>query len=192
MKSYIFFIILLFSTLLSFGQRTNHLSFKGVPVDGKLTDYVTKMSSEGFRYVGTKDGAAMLNGDFAGYKNCLVGVSTVKEMDLVSHINVFFPPHRQWGTLSSNYFNIKEMLTEKYGMPSKTEERFFWSREPQTDSEKMLAIKMNQYKYSTVYKTDQGAIELSILGGFYSSRVRLTYLDKVNSEIIRKLAMEDL
>ena len=43
-----------------------HLTFKGVPIDGTLSEYVAKMKSAGFKYLGEQDGTAILQGDFAG------------------------------------------------------------------------------------------------------------------------------
>ena len=110
--------------LASFAQvksdSSKHLSFKGVPIDGTLADYVLKMKKNGFTHKGTKDGIAILEGDFASYKNCIVGVSTLKQKDLVSKIAVMFPDRETWSSLSSNYFNLKDLLTEKYGKPSES------------------------------------------------------------------------
>jgi hypothetical protein len=61
-----------------------------VPIDGTLADYILKMKKSGFTHKGTKDGVAVLEGDFASYKKCIVGVSTLKQKDLVSKIVVFF------------------------------------------------------------------------------------------------------
>ena len=70
------------------------MSFKGVPIDGTLNEYVAKMKQSGFQYLGSEDGTAMLKGDFAGYKNCHVGVTTLNKMDLVHKILRDFPQPR--------------------------------------------------------------------------------------------------
>ena len=61
-------ISLIFATAV-FAQET-HLKFKGVPIDGSLTEFVSKMKTAGFTHTGTDHGIASLKGDFAGYKNC--------------------------------------------------------------------------------------------------------------------------
>jgi len=76
--------------VLTFAQTSAHLSFKKVPIDGTLEENVSKMKHSGFKYIQTEDGTALLNGDFAGYKDCYVGVSTLKQKDLVHKIVVFF------------------------------------------------------------------------------------------------------
>ena len=64
--------------LSSFAQTTEHLKFKGVPIDGTLSEYVLKMKQAGFHLIETDDGVAVLEGEFAGYRGCLIGVKTFK------------------------------------------------------------------------------------------------------------------
>ena len=112
------FFLLLFSCFTTFftsfsqtnSDTSKHLSFKGVPIDGTLVDYILKMKKTGFVHKGTKDGVAILEGDFASYKNCIVGVSTLKKRDLVNKIVVLFSDRKDWSSLSSNYFNLKNLL----------------------------------------------------------------------------------
>ncbi len=82
------------------------------------------MEENGFTHISTEDGIALLKGDFASYKNCTVGVARLKQKDLVSKITVMFPVSDTWSYLWSNYSSLKEMLTEKYGEPSKCVEKF--------------------------------------------------------------------
>jgi hypothetical protein len=65
-------------------DSSKHLTFKGVPIDGTLGEFVLKMKKNGFTHKGTKDGIAILEGEFASYKNCIVGVSTLSQKDLVN------------------------------------------------------------------------------------------------------------
>mgnify|MGYP000913453077 FL=1 len=191
MRTFFLTLIFAFTTILTFAQTSEHLSFKGVPIDGTLSVYISKMKQSGFTYIKTEDGVAMLKGDFASYKGCIVGVATVKGKDLVSKITVIFSTQDSWSMLSSNYFNLKEMLTEKYGEPSESIEEFS-SYEPEDDGLKMTQVHLDACKYFTTYKTDKGDIQLSIKGDISSAFVVLAYYDKINSEIIRKKAKDDL
>ena len=91
MKTLNLSIIFVLLVNLSFAQSTEHLSFKGVPIDGTLDDFVFKMQQNGFTLSQTENGTAFLTGDFAGYKDCSVGVTTLKQKDLVYKIAVIFP-----------------------------------------------------------------------------------------------------
>lgn len=174
-------------------SSSSHLTFKGVPIDGTLDEYVLKMKKAGFTHVTTKDGMAMLKGDFAGYKNCMIGVSTLKQKDLVSKVVVIFPESETWSSLSGNYFSLKEMLTEKYGKPSDCVEEFKSSIHPKEDNSKMHEVKFDNCHYATTYKTDKGRIKLSIEhDGVSSCFVTLGYLDHMNGEEIKREALKDL
>ncbi len=195
MKKIVVTLCFIFTVMTCFGQSTDsskHLTFKGVPINGTLAEYVSKMKSSGFRHISTTDGVSILEGDFAGYKNCTVGVSTLKQKDLVSKIAVMFPDCDNWSSLSSNYFNLKELLTEKYGTPSKSIEEF-QSSTPNTDATKMSYVRLGRCKYITTFETGKGVIQLSIENDDVTRCfIKLIYFDKINSEAIKKQALDDL
>ena len=125
MKRLIFSLLFVSTIFISSAQdKSEHLSFKGVPIDGTLNEYVSKMKAAGFSYLGTQDGTAILQGDFAGFKSCTVGVSTLKAVNVVSTIGVIFPSHDDWSSLERDYDHLKSMLTQKYGEPNEVVEQF--------------------------------------------------------------------
>lgn len=191
MKTKILTLVFSITTMLAFTQTSEHLAFKGVPIDGTLSEYVSKMKQSGFTMLGTEEGVAMLKGDFASYKGCTVGVATLKGKDLVSKITVIFPSHESWSLLASNYFNLKEMITEKYGQPSESVEKFS-TYTPEDDGSKMTQVHLDACKYITTFETDKGSIRLSIKGDISDAFVMLEYFDKINSNIIREKAKGDL
>jgi hypothetical protein len=188
------FITLAFTliTMLNFAQSSEHLTFKGVPIDGTLNEFITKMTLNGFTNSGTENGKAILNGDFAGYKDCVINVSTLKQKDLVNNIGVLFTKKDTWSTLSDNFFEFKLLITEKYGKPNEVEEKFESYSQPNDDNRKMYEVLFNRCKYFSIWQTDKGKIQLSIENNQGSSRVKLTYLDKINSDIIKAKAKDDL
>ncbi len=174
-------------------DSSKHLTFKGVPLDGTLDDYVSKMRKSGFKLVSRENGIAVLQGDFAGYKDCYVGVSTLDQKDLVHKIGVMFPEKDNWSKLSGNYFDLKTLLTEKYGKPSDVVETFERSSGARDDQAKMYEVKFDRCKYYSTWETDKGEIQLSIdHDSVLSCFVRLVYFDKLNSAAIKKQALDDL
>lgn len=170
----------------------NHLTFKGVPIDGTLKNFVRRMEKAGFYQDGDKGGAAMLTGDFAGYKGCTVIVSTLDQKDLVSNITVWFPPRETWGDLSSDYFSLKKLLTKKYGKPSASQEKF-QNDFLDDDGSRMRHVTFDECKYKSTFKTSKGTIILSIAHqGNNDCYVELRYFDKINSGIITNEALKDL
>lgn len=193
MKTFFLTLIFTLTTMLTFAQKSEHLTFKGVPIDGTLNEFVSKMKQNGFTHLGTEDGTAILNGDFAGYKDCYVGVSTLKQNDLVHKIAVIFPDNDTWSTLSGNYFDLKKMLTEKYGEPSDVVEKFDTYWQPRDDKSRMYQVGMDRCKYYSIWQTDKGEIQLSIdHNNVTSCFVKLAYFDKINSDKIKAKAKDDL
>jgi hypothetical protein len=199
MKKVIISVVFVLSAMISFVQAqmnaesSAHLAFKGVPIDGTLSDYVLKMKQNGFTQISSEDGIAMLKVDFASYKNCILGLATLKQKDLVSKIAVIFPECDTWSSLSSNYFSLKEMLTGKYGEPSDNVEKFQSDSRPEDDNSKMYDVKFDKCKYYTTYETEKGSFQLSIVhDGVICCFVILTYYDKINSDIIKANAIDDL
>ncbi len=197
MKKTLIALFLSLTVCISFAQTSadssKHLTFKGVPLDGPLDQYVSKMKLNGFKHLGTEDGVAKLQGDFAGYKDCYVGVSTLKQKDLVHNIGVRFPAKDTWSTLSGNYLDLKQMLTEKYGKPSEVVEIFDTQSQPKDDGSKMYEVKFDRCKYYSIWKTDKGEIQLSIdHKSVISCFVKLAYFDKINGAAIKKQALDDL
>lgn len=179
----------------SFAQSSEHLKFKGVPIDGTLNEYVNKMKQAGFYYEMTEDGIALLSGEFAGYSDCIVGVKTLQKLNLVHEIVVLFPSQDKWAGLNYDYERLKTMLTKKYGEPDECIERFNApSYMTMDDNAKMYQVESNNCEYYSKYDTNNGSISLTISNDGYEfgCRVKLFYTDKTNSEIFDDAVMEDL
>lgn len=173
--------------------QEEHLSFKGVPINGTLKAYTAAMVKAGFKSEGTtKDGVSLLSGDFAGYKGCVIGVSTLSSCDVVSRIAVLFPEKDTWSTLEYDYERLKTMLTTKYGEPDYNREEFT-TYTGGDNGLKMHALNDDEVVWFTGWSTELGDIELSIVGGSYcKGHARLVYYDKANSDTVRQSAIDDL
>ncbi len=181
-------------------EESEHLFFKGVPIDGSLEEYVARMKYVGFEYQGKQDDSTVvLQGDFAGFKNCKVGVAAIQPLGIVNQITVSFPEREDWPSLERDYNALKALLTEKYGKPSECVEEFLglYSRElgSNTEGDKLMALKTDACTWRAVYRVPKGRIELSVEnhGGMIGeSRVVLRYYDKINSEAVKQQALDDL
>ena len=185
-------VLLLFVPLFYSWAQTEHLSFKGVPIDGTLNNYVQEMRQKGFTIINTEKGCATLRGDFAGIKGCEICVYTLDAVDLVSNIGVFFPSQITWTRLEGDYLTLKRDLTTKYGQPSECVERFDNNR-GKDDNDKLYCLKLDHCQYYTVWSTELGDIELSLQRDEYlNCYVFLKYYDKINDSIIHNAILEDL
>lgn len=189
-KLLISLFVILYTTI---GQAQEHLTFKGVPIDGTLDTYVANMKKAGFTFIVEDNGIAMLRGDFAGYRNCTIGVVTLKSIDIVNRISVLFDSHQDWNNIYINYSSLKEMLTTKYGKYADCVEKFEGYSQPRDDNGKMHELTMDRCKFYTIWKTDKGSIELEIIkGNLGGGMVRLSYWDKINTMSVQEKAMDDL
>ena len=183
------------ATLLSISvfAQSKHLTFKGVPIDGTLNQFVTKMKEAGFTGGIDKNGTALLKGDFAGYKDCYVIVYSLQNKDLVSTIGVLFPECSNWSTLEGNYNKLKEMLTTKYGEPAEEVEEFQNQYASRDDHSKMYELTMDRCHYSTLFKTDKGNLVLKLgTDNYKGCHVLLGYYDKINGLEVEAAALDDL
>lgn len=182
------------STINISSTETQHLTFKGVPIDGTLKEYVEAMKKAGFIYKEkTSDGSAILTGDFAGYKNCSIKVSTLHNCDVVNKIFVQFPDKNTWSSVIGDYEQLKSLLTKKYGKPQKCSERFT-NYKGNNNYLIMHSLHAGEYEWHTTFLTELGDVELSIIEGtqYMTGAVRLTYYDKINSVKVNNSAIDDL
>lgn len=194
MKKFLFLVAsVVFATTVFAQSESEHLTFKGVPIDGTLSQYVNKMKAAGFSYLGEEDGTALLSGDFAGFKGCTIGVSTLKNVNVVSQIAVIFPEREDWSPLERDYNHLKTLLTEKYGEPAEVVERFQKEYMADDSRGKMHELSMDRCTWFTTFSTEKGNIQLSLIKYSYNSgAVLLKYFDRINGDRVRSSAMDDL
>jgi len=173
--------------------KAQHLTFKGVPITGTLKEFTNAMVQKGFHHEVTQDGVAVFSGDFAGYKDCSIGVLTLHNQDMVNRVSVFFSDHDTWSSLQSQYENLKALLTKKYGAPAEWSERFTSMAIP-SDHGKIYALHSGEYYWYTKFITENGEIRVSLVEGmeYHTGRVCLIYYDKTNTEKARQAAFDDL
>ena len=190
----IILLMFVFLASVSYAQGTSeHMTFKGIPIDGSLSSFVSKMKSENFVHIGTQDGVAIFQGDFAGYKNCEVGILSLKETNVVNTVVVLFPECSDWPSIEQNYSIIKDMLSEKYGDPVNCVEEFQGYSKPQSDNDKWYKLVSKLCTYYSYFETEKGDISIEMFSGDYMTcRVKLQYWDKINTNAVRDNAMDDL
>ncbi|WP_455095940.1 hypothetical protein [Prevotella koreensis] len=192
-KVLITFMIMLSTTIVWGQSSSEHFTFKGVPIDGTIDEFVSKMKQKGFSVLQTEENLSVLTGDFASYNDCTILIPSLKQKNLVNRVTVIFPDASTWMSLSTNYFSIKNMLKEKYGEPTYVIEEFQGYSEPNNDRERMNEVFLDRCKYITKFDAPKGIIVLSIAHTELTTcNVLLSYLDKINSNKIDAQAMDDL
>lgn len=190
MKRLFLFFVVLFVSHFMMGQE--HMKFKGVEIDGSLSEMVTKLKTKGFTYLGAEDGIAILQGDFAGYRDCQIVVLSMKETGKVNAVAVAFPDREEWSSLKGDYDRLKSMLTEKYGEPSQVIEKFNKDYVPDNWF-RFHYIISDGATWMSAFETLNGTIELYMNKVDYDkATVILKYYDKANTDVVRASAMDDL
>lgn len=191
MKKVFVLLFAVFFFASSYAQE--HLTFKGVPIDGTLDVCVANLRKAGFLYFTKHNGVAVLYGDFAGFKNCKIGVITPKSIDIVNRITVvFYAENNTWRNIYGTYSALKYMLTNKYGEHIECVEKFEGNSQPRDDNSRMHELRMDRCKYFTIWETNNGIIELELINSDYDEVVRLVYWDKANTAFVQEKAMDDL
>lgn len=190
MKHLTIILAILFASCITCNAQVEHLKFKGIPITGTLSSFTNQLKAKGLEYQGTNNGAAALTGDFAGYKNCIIGV-IANQSDMVSVVFVLFPEMEKWSELENCYTRYKNLLTEKYGIPTNCIEEFQGDY-VRNDNDKLHELKMDRCKFASMFSCNQGDILLQINYKDGECRVMLIYSDKANQEKLNEQIMDDL
>lgn len=171
-------------------ELDKHLVFKGVPITGTMQDFCRRLQQKGVTYLRGSDGIAEFRGDFAGYKDCPIHVATLDGQDLVYSVSADFPDREEWSDLENDYKTLKRLLAEKYGAPKQAIERFLSFYGDQ--GFQMHGVSNDCCRYKSVFVTAKGSVTLEIENENYKAFVRLQYVDKINSEVVRNNVIDEL
>lgn len=163
-------LITLCIIMLSFAMRAQeHMTFMGIPIDGKISTFTQKLEDKGFTYVKTEDWGDVFSGTFAGKRGCTINVFTLKS-STVWAVAVEFPSipfWKFWKSAKDEYQAIKKIISSKYGEPDDDFDYDF-------DGYEMTSIE------SSSFQTCRGYITVEIVGG---KAVSVMYCDEINLEI---------
>ncbi len=194
MKKYLLFVVLaLFPIALYsqnddlFLQERKHLTFRAVPIDGSLRAFTSQIEAKGFTlvYTPSDNSGAAFTGEFIGKEVTLLVITSPKTRT-VWKVVVDFRDQRSWYSLKSDYRDLKNSLTLKYGIPTSYE--YFRSPYEEGDGYEMTAIyaeKCVYVSYFDVKENDKvvGTIALSIEKHDDQGYVSLRYEDAVNASM---------
>lgn len=158
-----------------------HLSFKGIPIEGSMTAFCQKLKAKGFTSIGSENNLTLFTGDFTG-RNATVGVTATDDGKDVFAVVVLFDPSGEWNALVNTYDYYKDLYTRKYGKPSISKEK----KPALSDSNTALMAEVHQgtVVYGSAWEVTGGDIQLSIekSSGVYKGMVMIRYRDSQNVE----------
>lgn len=190
MRKLIFVITLLFSTVINLTAQ-EHLSFKGIPIEGSMTEFCQKLKSKGFKLFNLyNNGVAMFTGDFTG-EQVHVGVSATEDGKNVYSVIVMFDESKEWKKLVNKYDYYKALYTRKYGEPSVCKE--YNPARSNDNFSLMHELSQGTVTYNSIWNVAGGSIELSIEKFDYSKGyVCIKYRDAQNLEHKIQKELEDI
>lgn len=158
-----------------------HLSFKGIPIEGSMSSFSQKLKAKGFTLLDSDNNIVMFTGDFTG-REVTVGVQATSDGRNVFGVVVLFPESDEWNILVNTYGYYKDLYTRKYGEPSVCKEK----NPARSDTNVALMAEVNQgtVVYGSAWEVSGGTIELSIEKGSrpYEGVVAIKYRDSKNME----------
>ncbi len=155
----------------------NHLTIKGIPIDGKIESFIQKLIKQGGELsfpINEEILLAQMEVPFMRVGKCLFSIDFSYISHTVYRVMVDFPDVASWWALENRYNECKSVLSKKYGSPSYCSETF--SVDCKDDKSKLKAAEKGQIDYSSEFETEQGIIELDIL----NASVSLLYTDNSN------------
>ena len=179
MRKLVITFTMLFAVISLMAQE--HLSFKGIPIEGSMTAFCQKLKAKGFTSIGSENNLTLFTGDFTG-RNATVGVTATDDGTDVFAVVVLFDPSGEWNALINTYDYYKDLYTRKYGKPSISKEK----NPALSDSNTALMAEVHQgtVVYGSAWEVTGGDIQLSIekSSGVYKGMVMIRYRDSQNVE----------
>ena len=156
-------------------EEVKHMDFKGIPMDGDLSSYITKLNQKGFKTTSVEEEAAILKGQFAG-EDVELAVYSTPRSKMVYMVVVVFPEQSSWYSIKADFKKLENNLEEKYGAPT-LQRKSFDSPYYEGDGYEMSAVRLDKCNYFSRFLTEDGEINIMILK---SKKIGLYYVDKVN------------
>lgn len=191
MKRLFTFLFLFVSLNLS----AQHLSFKGVPIDGNITEFVSKMKAQGYvthelnGQVGNN--TYILKGQFAGMSDCTILILYSTLTKTVCKVVVSSDDYTSWSSVKNQYTTLSEAFSKKYTQTTDFCE--FVSPYYEGDGYEFLALDSGKGMCASLYEAEGGTIVLEITA--VNSRkgyVKIVYEDKANFSMYKSEKDNDI
>lgn len=151
-----------------------HMQFMGLPIDGSLDVFTSKLKAKGFKKKSSFESSITLWGKFA---NEIVELTVLASprTETVCKIIVLFPKQSDWTDLKKDYLAKKNLYKSKYLFDSSYE--FFKSPYDEGDGYEERAVRQDCCRYFSFFKELDGGIVVEIAKTF---QVKVSYEDNEN------------
>ena len=176
MKKFFTLLAVMFLSYSLFAQE--HLDFRGVPIDGQLTDFLSKMEAMGYSVASKDDNVVTMKGKFTNRDAELFIIAT-PVTKVVWKVIVDFDKATSWESLKSSYFEYKNLYITKYGKP-KNDFEYFKKPYYEGDGYELQALRKEKCTYATYFETPNGYVAVKLTS---FECLRIAYEDNINSEL---------
>lgn len=184
-------IVLSFILVVLCAKADEHLSFKGIPIEGNINSFCQKLRAKGFIQSQSTAKARIFVGDFTG-KDATIRIIADQSGENVYSVVVIFPSLEEWKSLVNTYDYYKDLYTEKYGAPTYLREYNPSYRDSNTAL--MYQLYQGTVEYKCVFKAPGGTIEICIekAENNMAGVVLITYSDSQNIDNKRQLDLDEI
>lgn len=192
MKKLLFtFLTAICFTFSGIAQSQNHLTFKGIPIEGNMSSFCQKLKEKGFTEIGNDNTTTLFTGDFTG-KNAMIGVTSSNDGKNVFGVTVVFESSEEWNTLVSTYDYYKNLYTRKYGTPSYSKEKN--PAYSDSNTSKMYEVIQGTVIWGSKWDVEGGTIEILIekSDNYGEGMVMILYRDSQNVEAKIQSDLEEI
>jgi hypothetical protein len=180
MKKFLALLLACMLTLIVSAQE--HLTFKGLPVDGTLTEFVSKLQDIGFKVNSSSSKFAQIKGEFSG-QICEIYIQASLISNTTYQVTVVLKESDNWFDIRTTYDEYKKLLTSKYGTGTSIEK--FVGSYYEGDGYEMTAVRQNKCQFLTIYELPNGKVALGV-ASLKEGSVVLMYSDKINYELAER------
>ena len=176
MKKILMLSLMLLLNIAIYSQT--HMDFRGVPIDGPLNSFITKMKGLGYSLVEESGDIVSMKGQFTG-QDVELYITASPKTKTVCRVTIYFPERESWDSLERQYKEYKELFIKKYGTNYKSFEYF---KKPYYDGDgyELQALWKEKCVYATYFDTPNGIIVVE-LTKFES--LSIGYEDRTNIEL---------
>ena len=156
-----------------------HFQFRGVPIDGHLSDFVAKMKQLGYiEKVQYEEGAVIMEGTFTGRDAELYILYTPKSKTVYS-VGAYLDKASSWYSLKELYTNYKKEFAKKYDGEGYSHE-YFEPPYKEGDGKELKALEEEKCVYATFFPFNEGGVALNISR---AGQLVIIYSDSQNQEL---------
>jgi hypothetical protein len=148
-----------------------------------MEEFIEKMEEIGFYEIETDivDGMVEFEGEYETCADCQIVAYTKIGEDIVNQVVALFPNQESWTSLSTEYYQLKELLIKKYGKPEEVVEKFSSPEFPKNNAAKFSKVLAGEFEFYSSFTPKNGIIELVIEGNdLDGAYVYIAYYDLLN------------